>query len=364
MGATENGRLSAAVIGVGRISEQHLRFLAKSHRARLLAVCDLSPALVSFAAERFGATHALTDYHQMLKAHRPQVVHILTPPHTHAAIASDCLAANAHVIVEKPVTTSRTEFKELQGLVQSSGRYLIEDHNYRFNQPILQIEQMIASERLGQVREIEVRMALQVRGPGFAYADKNIPHPSHRLPAGVIHEFLTHLCYLALHFLPDDELAGGFERVEAIWSNHGGAGAAQFKYDDLDALLVCGGAHARIRFSSTTWPESLCITVRGTQGTVSTDLFQPHLRVEVGRIGGAQLTPLLNQCVNGIQLAGAGLRNFSNKVLQRTPLEGLSTFLRLTYAALASGDEPPVSLENMDRCNQLIELLLDKAEQS
>ena len=229
---------------------------------------------------------------------------------------------------------------------------MIEDQNYRFNEPILAIERMVRTGKLGDVRDVDVRMSLGIRGPGSRYADENLPHPSHALPAGVIHEFITHLCYLALRFLP------GFDQVASSWSNHGSNGP--FKYDDLDALVIGRNVHARIRFSCTARPECFTVTVRGTKGTVETDLFQTGLRAFVPRAAGRQLTPLVNQFANGWGEIWSSAVGLKNKVLQRTPLHGVATFLEQVYAALRNGAEPPVTYDDMDQASRLIESLLDE----
>ncbi|MDB5302244.1 MAG: oxidoreductase domain protein [Phycisphaerales bacterium] len=346
-------RLRAAVIGTGKISEEHLRFLGADPHVTLAAVCDLSPSLAKYAVARFGAQQAFTDSSQMLADARPDVVHVLTPPHTHAKLVTDALTSGAHVIVEKPVAPSNREFRDLWSLAQSRGRRIVEDHNYRFNEPVLAIEKLVAERELGDVREVDVRMALGVRKPGGRYMDENLPHPSHRMPAGVIHEFITHLCYLALRFLPS------FERVAAAWSKHGND--ALFKHDDLDALVIGGPVHARIRFTSHAAPDCFSLTVRGTRGWAETDLFQPHLRVVVPRKGGQQLSPLLNHWMNGAGMMRASLSGFRNKVLQKTPYEGLRTFLDRTYTALRAGDEPPVTYDDMDRASRLVDAMLDES---
>ncbi len=346
--------LRAAAIGTGKISEEHLKFLtgpgAAAGVSRLVGVCDLSPALARFAAKRFGADDAYTDYADMLARAKPDVVHILTPPHTHARLVGDCLAGGAHVVVEKPVAPTHAEFMTLWDASQRAGRRLVEDHNYRFNGPVLAIEQLVADGAIGDVREVDVRMALAVRGPGSRYMDACLPHPSHRLPCGVIHEFVSHLCYLALRFLPSTD------RVAAAWSKHGTD--ALFKHDDLDALVIGGPVHARLRFTSHSGPDAFEVTVRGTDGWAQTDLFQPHVRVVKPRPGGKQLSPLVNQFANGVELARSSVRGFRNKVMQRTPYEGLGTFLGKTYAALQSGGEPPVTFDDMDRVSRLIDALL------
>ncbi|HSV16535.1 MAG TPA: Gfo/Idh/MocA family oxidoreductase, partial [Tepidisphaeraceae bacterium] len=270
--------LRAAAIGTGKISAEHLRYLsgagARAGVSKLVGVCDLSPSMANFAAEEFGADGAFTDYAKMLADAKPDVVHILTPPHTHARLVADCLDRGAHVIVEKPVAPTHDEFLSLWERSQRTGRRLIEDHNYRFNEPILAIEKLLADGKLGDVREVEVRMALAVRDKGSRYMDQSLPHPSHRLPCGIIHEFITHLCYLALRFMPKD---AAFDRVAAAWSKHGSD--ALFKFDDLDATVITGDVHARLRFTSHAAPDCFAVTVRGSKGYAETDLFQPHLRV-------------------------------------------------------------------------------------
>ncbi|MGB3299076.1 MAG: Gfo/Idh/MocA family oxidoreductase, partial [Phormidesmis sp.] len=245
--------LKSAVIGTGAISKQHLSFLQACDRANIVGVCDLSPAAASYAVETFqtqsAAASAYTDYAQMLETEKPDVVHILTPPQTHLAIATDCLRSGAHVICEKPIAPTYRDFKDLWQISQECDRFLIEDHNYRFNGPVRAIQSLIDDGTLGEVQEVEIRMALDLRSGG-RYADENFPNPIHQMPAGVIHDFITHLSYLLLSFMPKSPAqpahSAGFDRVSAAWSNHGGGGL--FKYDDLDALVICGQAHGRIRF--------------------------------------------------------------------------------------------------------------------
>ena len=343
-------RLRAAVIGTGKISEEHLRFLTHWAQVELVAVCDLSESLANYAVARFGAGRPFTSSKTMLAEARPDVVHVLTPPHTHLPLAIEAIEAGAHVIVEKPVAPSNREFRDLYAGARSRGRRVIEDHNYRFNEPVLEIERLIGSGALGEVRDVEVRLSLAVCKKGSRYMDRNLPHPSHKMPAGVIHEFITHLCYLTLRFVPT------YEKINAIWSKEGNDHL--FKHDGLDALLLGKSARARIRFSAHTAPDEFKISVRGTKGWAETDLFQPHLRTTLPRKVGQQLTPLVNQFLASHALARAGVVGFRNKVFQKTPYEGLQTFLARAYTALADGTDPPVSFDDMDRASRLVDELV------
>jgi predicted dehydrogenase len=350
--STGGRRLKAAVIGTGQISEEHLRYLSTAPGVELAAVCDLSPSLAKYAIMRFKAGRPFTDASAMLNEVRPDVVHVLTPPHTHVPLATQALDAGAHVIVEKPVAPSNKDFRDLWTHARSRGKWLVEDHNYRFNEPILKIGQMLDSGKLGEVREVEVRMALDVLQQGSRFTDANLPHPSHKMPAGIIHEFITHLCYLTLRFMPS------WNRVVAAWAKQ--SNEPLLKYDDLDALLLSDKVHGRIRFSAHTAPDTFSVTVRGTKGWAETDLFQPHVRSSVPMPVGKQLNPLANQFVGGYGQVRASVVGFRNKIMQKTPYEGLGTFLERTYAALREGTEPPVGFDDMDRASKLVDALLDE----
>lgn len=347
--------LRAAVIGAGRISEEHLRFLREAagtnEMCRPVGVCDLSPAMARFAASRANCP-AFTDLSQMLSQARPDVVHVLTPPQSHAKIIAECLAAGAQVICEKPLAVNHGEFMRLWEMSQQANRRLIEDHNCRFNEPVRVIEKWVKDGRLGDVREVDVRLTLPIDAPGGRYADENLPHSSHALPGGVIHEFLPHLCYLALRFCP------AMEKVSATWRKLGTS--PLFKYDEFDATITGPTTTARLRFSSHAKPDGFALIVRGTRGWAETDLYHPFLRMNVSRAGGP-FAPLVNQWVNGCGMMGAAVVGVKNKIMNKTPLEGMHTFLHRTYAALRAGGEPPVSFADMDQTARLIDELVRQA---
>ncbi|HSU68916.1 MAG TPA: Gfo/Idh/MocA family oxidoreductase, partial [Tepidisphaeraceae bacterium] len=267
--------LRTAVIGAGPISEPHLQYLSTAPGVTLAGVCDLSPSMAQYAVTRFGAARAFTDAAEMLRETKPDVVHVLTPPQSHVPLASEALNAGAHVIVEKPATTSNRELQELVSLAKSRGKWLVEDHNYRFNEPILSIERLLAEGKLGEIRDVEVRLSLNIVDKSNRFADENLPHPAHRLPAGAVHDFITHLAYLTLRFVPQ------YDRVRAAWGQY--SRHKLFKFDDLDALLLGDGVHARLRFTARTLPEAFVVTVRGSKGIAETDLFQPYVRANVDR---------------------------------------------------------------------------------
>ncbi|HEX2275452.1 MAG TPA: Gfo/Idh/MocA family oxidoreductase [Acidimicrobiales bacterium] len=345
--------IRSAVIGTGAISAEHLSFLERYERAEVVATCDLSEASAGYAAARFRSAGPFTDYREMLDKVAPDVVHVLTPPQTHVQIGMDCLAAGAHVISEKPIALCVADFERLWANARSVDRFVVEDQNYRFNRPVVQLRQLMDTGILGEVQDVELRLNLDIRNDG-ALADPNYPSSVHRLPAGAVHDFLPHMTYLLLHLAPMTQ----FDRVIAAWRNHGGG--TLFRYDDLDAVLLSDSVHARLRFTAYEYPGSFRVTVRGTRGFVETDLLQPYLRVEVPRGPGRKLAPIVNHFVNGAAFVRAGASLLRDRVLQRSVYEGLHHFLSLTYQALADGHEPPIGFADMRSSIRLIDALLDE----
>lgn len=337
-----------AVIGAGRIAEQHLSFL-KTARQRIVGLCDLSPARASYQAAQFGAERAFADYRQMLAETKPDVVHVLTPPHTHVAIAKDCLRAGAHVIVEKPIALSHADFVALWKAAEQAGKLLIEDHNYRFSPGFQELERFVRSGALGNVKRVDIDFTMDVRGPNSRYTDRNVPNGSHKMPAGVVHEFLPHIAYLALRFLP------AYERVRASWWN-----AEQddlFKFDSFEGLLLGKSAAAHLRFTAHSGPNRCVVRVHGTRGWADTDILRPALRAQTqGMLGPLSFVPC--HIKNGVRSLRAAFGNAFAAATRQSAYKGVHVFLAKTYHALRTGSRPPVTFSDMDCAMKLSEDLL------
>ena len=209
--AFDKSNVRVAVIGAGHISRQHLACLSQLPGVETVGICDLSPAMAEAAADQFRVPHWFTDAQEMLGSVDPDVVHVGTPPASHFALAQAALEAGAHVFVEKPITTAMDELERLIELAKQKERVLLEDHNYLYN---ASVEQLLAWQRsgaLGDVTHVEVNVALAVLAEGSRMADPNLPHPSLKLPGGVVAEFLSHMAYLCHAFV------GPYGAVHSSW---------------------------------------------------------------------------------------------------------------------------------------------------
>jgi predicted dehydrogenase len=137
-------KIRAAVIGVGYLGRFHAQKYAQAQGCELTAVADLrAEAREQVAAEL--KTRAVGDYRELLGA--VDVVSVVTPTPAHFAIAREFLERGAHVLVEKPITETAAQARELIAIAARAQRILQVGHLERFNAAILAAEPHLKSPK-------------------------------------------------------------------------------------------------------------------------------------------------------------------------------------------------------------------------
>ncbi|MBV8784613.1 MAG: Gfo/Idh/MocA family oxidoreductase [Gammaproteobacteria bacterium] len=137
-------KIRAAVIGVGYLGRFHAQKYAQAAGCTLVAVADPEAAAREAVAREVG-TRAVADYRSLLG--EVDAVSIVTPTPLHYPIARACLEAGAHVLLEKPITESAAEARELIALAARARRVLQVGHLERFNAAILAAEPHLRAPR-------------------------------------------------------------------------------------------------------------------------------------------------------------------------------------------------------------------------
>ena len=159
--------MRTAVIGVGYLGRFHAQKYAGLPNSELVGVADPSAAARTAVGAELGVP-AHADYRELLG--RVDAVSVVTPTPQHFAVAKEFLDAGAHVLVEKPMTTTVEEGVALVEAARRAGRILQVGHLERFNaavqavQPMLTVPRFIESARLAPFkhRGIEVDVVLDL----------------------------------------------------------------------------------------------------------------------------------------------------------------------------------------------------------
>lgn len=141
---------TAAVVGIGDISGNHLHAIGEHPAIELVAVCDIDPERAEAAAAQWGVP-GFTDVDAMLREARPDVVHITLPHYLHAPVAEAALRAGAHVLTEKPVAESYATGAELARVARESGRTLGVCFQNRYNDSSQAMRRLVDDRTYGSV---------------------------------------------------------------------------------------------------------------------------------------------------------------------------------------------------------------------
>lgn len=158
-------RLRAAVIGMGLIGRIHAEAIRRVG-AQVRVVVAKNEDGAAEAQDQCGAERATTDYAQVLSDPDVDVVHICTPNSLHFSMALAAISAGKHVILEKPLTITSTEGKELVREAEASGLVHAICFNNRFYPLVQEIHERVGRGDLGDV--ISVRAS--VLEDGLLYA--------------------------------------------------------------------------------------------------------------------------------------------------------------------------------------------------
>ncbi len=129
--------LRAAVIGVGYLGKFHAQKYAALPEVDLVGVADINADAARAVANDLG-TAFFTDYADLLG--NVDAVSIVVPTQKHFVTAKDFLEKGAHVLLEKPMTTTVDEARQLNQLAVKNKLILQIGHLERFNPAILALE--------------------------------------------------------------------------------------------------------------------------------------------------------------------------------------------------------------------------------
>ena len=103
-------KIRGAVVGAGHMGQYHILALAEIWGVELVGVVDSDFARAERVAAPYGA-RAFRDHRDL--AGLVDFATVAVPTDQHFEVARDLLEAGAHVLVEKPMTSTLEEAKEL-----------------------------------------------------------------------------------------------------------------------------------------------------------------------------------------------------------------------------------------------------------
>lgn len=164
-------QVGIGIIGLGTISEMHLKSYQNNPDARIVAVCDLNEERARAKAEKYGVPNIYTDYRDMLQNPDVQAVSVCTWNNTHALFSIAALDAGKHVLVEKPLCKTVEEALEIEAAVRRSGKQLQVGFVRRYGSNTGIVRSFLENGELGEIYYAKASCIRRVGNPGGWFGD-------------------------------------------------------------------------------------------------------------------------------------------------------------------------------------------------
>jgi predicted dehydrogenase len=310
------------------MAANHAAAIARcADRARLCAIADPSDKAIEAVSLIAPAATKYSSLTAMLRGERLDIVHVCTPPATHADLAREALDAGCHVYVEKPFATATVEATEILRLARSRGLVVAAGHQLLYEAPTRIADKLLPA--LGHINHIESYFSFRTvrRAPGG------------RVPLSAdlqLLDILPHPVYLLLHFL--DRSCDGSAEVVALDVGEDGT---------LHALVRQGQVTATLVVTLRGRPVESYVRIVGTNGAIYAD----YLRGSVQRLIGPG-TSGIDKILAPYRLAGQLVKGTTSALASRLfnrkrSYPGLAELFDAFYSAAQARGPSPVSEENI-----------------
>jgi predicted dehydrogenase len=263
--------IRVAIVGCGRIADQHAIEIQKIPGCKIVGVCDREGLMAKQMAERFSVKEHSTDIKELLEVAKPHVIHITTPPQSHFELGKISLQAGCSVFMEKPFALNISETEALINLAQKNNQKITVGHNVQFSHAAMRMRELVRSGYLGgDPVHMESIWCYSFLNPGYAKAILgDDSHWIRSLPGRYLHDILSHGISRIAEFLKDDNpkvIAHGF--VSPILKSNN-------ESDIVDELRVIiydnGNTTAYYTFSSQISPPMKQFRIHGPKNSIIVD---------------------------------------------------------------------------------------------
>lgn len=334
--------LRVAIIGCGKIADQHLLALRRIPDCKIVAVCDRETLMAKQLAERFRVADHFSDAKEMLRATLPDVVHITTPPQSHYPLAKMCLEANAHVYLEKPFTVNADEAEELIHLADDSERKITAGHNYQFTLEMLRMRKLVEEGFLGgKPVHVESHWPYDLRDRNYVGPILGSrAHWVRQLPGQLFHNLISHGIAKLAEFLDDEVEVFATAHQSPRLRNLGG----QEVLDELRVFIRDkNNTTAYFTFSTQIKPGQNSLRICGPVNSITVDHATGSLLRHENRSYKSYLTyfvPPYRAAMQSLQNARSNIWSFMRGRLHQD--FGMKELIARFYHSILNESAPPI----------------------
>ena len=303
------------------MGQHHLKAIAASQLATVVGVADPAASAEELAAVLPANAIVVSSARELLTSARPDVVHIVTPPATHADLAMQAIEAGCHVYVEKPFTSTADEARQILTLAEMRGVKVCAGHQVLFEAPALAVWEHLP--HIGRLVHIESYFSFKMVRRTITAVDQ-------------VKDILPHAVYPVV-----DQLRRGTGLMDE---------AIELRGMSLDAsgeayvLLRLGRVTAVVMVTLNGRPVEQYQNLIGTNGSLRADYIGGFL----GRLVGPGTGPgvLLTPYRRALHTTTGTTRGIT-RLLIGGSYPGLRTLVRRFYESVRDNTAPPLTPQSI-----------------
>jgi predicted dehydrogenase/nucleoside-diphosphate-sugar epimerase len=336
--------IRVGLVGCGKMGLHHLAAIAKAPGAKVVGIADPLADADDLKGLIPADARIVADVGALLAETRPDVVHVVTPPHTHCSIARALIEAGVHIYVEKPFAMSKAEAEEILALAAEHGVQVCAGHQNLFERPAILAREHIGT--IGRVVHIESFFSFrQVRRTITAVDQAN--------------DILPHAVYPLV-----DQMRAGTSLYDAPIAV---VGMDVRTSGDVYALLRLGDCTGVLLVTLSGRPIEQYQTIVGTNGVMRAD----YVTGSVTRLLGPGTGPgiLLTPFRRAWQTLKGATRNVAGIIFgHHGSYPGLTVLVKRFYESISSRSTAPMTpqsiVDTVDICEQIGAALARLEEQT
>ncbi len=325
---TSNSRpLRIALIGAGRHAQHHARAILRCPGVQLVAVADPSEAAQAAMRDIVPGIGCFKTPDELFASERLNVVHIITPPATHASLAKMALKADCHIYVEKPFTESVDDARQILDDANAKGLRVCAGHQLLYEPPTRVLTRYLPA--IGRI--VHVESYFSFRTVRHAPGGRKVLRADHQLL-----DILPHPVYLLLQVLEQ----AGDGRTELLSLEVSQAGT-------VHALVRRGGITGTLIVTLEGRPVESYLRAIGRNGSLVADYVRSTTQRAIGP-GSSGIDKLFAPYRQAWQLLSGTTSAMASRFLKsQRSYPGLAELFSAFYESARSGSPSPLSPESL-----------------
>ena len=264
---------------------------------------------------------------ELFAAERLNVVHIITPPATHASLAKMALKAGCHIYVEKPFTESVEDAQQILDEASGKGLRVCAGHQLLYEPPTRMLTQYLAA--IGRI--VHVESYFSFRTVRHAPGGRKVLRADHQLL-----DILPHPVYLLLQVL--EQAVGGRTELLSLEVSPQGT---------VHALVRRGQTTGTLIVTLEGRPVESYLRVIGRNGSLFADYVRSTTQRALGP-GSSGIDKLLAPYRQAWQLLIGTTSAMASRFLKsQRSYPGLAELFSAFYESARSGGPSPLSPESL-----------------